>query len=538
MHKLINVFSAFALVGLLFFELGSLVWAQQPGGRQVQNIVRNLNSRVDDFRYGLDAQEGSIGPRDSDNLRRGITDLQDKIAAFDENLARRRENRSDVLEIVSAAVSVDVMLRRSTNRRAQTDWLGVRNLVNRLASNYGVSPDWSGRTSSYSRSQTNSGDYPDAGARLVSGGLTGTYRLDSARSENTAEIVSGVNAEASQRQDLESKLEAPEQLALDIRGNQIVLASTKTSPVSFVADGRDRSEVIGGRTMRIRATLRGEELAISTIGGESDFTITFSPVDGGSGLKVTRRVTTSYLNETILVESFYNKTEAVAGLGIDKSFPVSSSDDAGTFSSSDPNDEPGYAGRYPTIGTGGGDYIIPNGTMLVALLDNEVNTGVSQNNDRFKMIIQSPNEFRGAVLEGYLSGVGRSGQISGRSNVTFNFDRITLRNGQSYAFAGTLQSVKDQNGKDVKVDNEGTARGQSQTKETAKRGGLGAGLGAIIGAIAGGSQGAAIGAIIGGGVGAGSVVVKGRDDLRLLKGSTVTILSSSPVRRDQPVSEN
>ena len=52
------------------------------------------------------------------------------------------------------------------------------------------------------------------------------------------------------------------------------------------------------------------------------------------------------------------------------------------------------------------------------------------------MIVQSPNEFRGAVIEGHLSGVGRSGKVTGRSNATFNFDRITLRNGQTYDFAG------------------------------------------------------------------------------------------------------
>jgi hypothetical protein len=118
--------------------------------------------------------------------------------------------------------------------------------------------------------------------------------------------------------------------------------------------------------------------------------------------------------------------------------------------------------------------------------------------------------------------------------VTFNFDTITMRDGKTYDFAGFLQSIKDQNGKEVKVDTEGVAKSGSQTKETAKRGGIGAGLGAIIGAIAGGGTGAAVGAIIGGGVGAGSVVVQGRDDVQLLKGSMITVQASSPIRNDQP----
>ncbi|HYJ90821.1 MAG TPA: YMGG-like glycine zipper-containing protein, partial [Pyrinomonadaceae bacterium] len=95
-------------------------------------------------------------------------------------------------------------------------------------------------------------------------------------------------------------------------------------------------------------------------------------------------------------------------------------------------------------------------------------------------------------------------------------------------------SIKDQNGKSVAVDTEGVAKGGSQTKETVKRGGIGAGVGAIIGAIAGGGTGAAVGAIIGGSVGAGSVVVQGRDDIQLMKGSTITVQASSPVRDDRP----
>ena len=123
--------------------------------------------------------------------------------------------------------------------------------------------------------------------------------------------------------------------------------------------------------------------------------------------------------------------------------------------------------------------------------------------------------------------------MSGRSNLTFNFESITLRDGKRYDFAGSLQGIKDQYGKDVKVDSEGTAKSDSQTKETAKRGGIGAGIGAIIGAIAGGGKGAVLGAIIGGGAGAGSVIYTGRDDIELMQGSTLTIQSSSPIRAGQ-----
>ena len=140
-------------------------------------------------------------------------------------------------------------------------------------------------------------------------------------------------------------------------------------------------------------------------------------------------------------------------------------------------------------------------------------------------------DLRGATIEGYISGVGHSGKVSGQANVTFNFEKITLRSGEAYDFAGFLQSIRDQDGKAVNVDNEGTVRGDSQTKETVKRSGIGGGLGAVIGAIIGGGKGAAIGAVIGAGGGAGSVVVQGRDDIVLFPGSMMTVQATSPIQR-------
>ena len=299
--------------------------------------------------------------------------------------------------------------------------------------------------------------------------------------------------------------------------------------------------------IRLRATLRGDELVIASRGGETDYTITFTSTDNGRAMKVTRRVTTDYLDQTVFAESIYNKTDAVAKLGIDNG-SYSNNDNSGTYSNNDDDNgtyssnDPGNTSRtnYPNTNSPNtnrqtnyprnGNYIVPNGTIITGILDNRIDTKASQNNDRFTMTVQSPNEFRGAVVEGHLSGIDRSGKVSGRSQVTFNFDRIRLRDGQTYDFAGFLQNIADENGKTVNVGTEGEAKSNSQTKETVKRGGIGAGLGAIIGAIAGGGKGAAIGAIIGGGAGAGSVVLTGKEDVELGQGSTITVQSSSPIR--------
>lgn len=525
---------SFAVLALAVFGLAPAAEAQQRSIREVRDSVRTLSSQIDDLQYNVDFEiknnGGSASLQDADT---GLRNLKEKVDAFDRNVTARRENRDDINEIITAAKDVDIALRAaSVSRAIEGDWAGVKRSIETLALKYGVTANWNTRGSNASASTRMPPMRTPAVA--AAGSLTGTYRLDTARSEKVADIIASTSASGGQKQDLESKLEAPEEIAIFVRGNQVTLASSKAAPVTFAADGREKTETSGGRTIRMKATLRGEVLTVASLGGETDYTITFSSADRGQTLKVMRRITTDYLSETIFAESVYSKTDAVARLGIDTG-GAPADDDA--YSSNDPDDS--NSGAAPAVVTPRiGEFIVPNGVQVSAVLENPIDTKASQNNDRFRMTVQSPDEFRGAIIEGYISGVGRSGQVSGRSNVTFNFTKITLRNGKAYDFAGTLSSIKDAQGKEVKVDAEGTAKGDSQTKETAKRGGIGAGAGALIGAIIGGGKGAAIGAIIGGGAGAGSVIAQGRDDIKLQQGSVITVVSSSPVKRDKQVSEN
>lgn len=537
MKRFSNAFLSFAAIFAVLFGAVSAD-AQTPNQRQVRDLVRSLTAQVDDFQYALEYElrNNAAGSRaNAADLNSNMRRLQDAVTAFDDNFRARRENRNDVNDIVAAATDVQGSLATiSLNRRLQTDWDDVKKNISSLGANYGVVARFDGRISN----ATQGTSYDPLPSANLNAGLTGTYSLDTARSENIADILSGSGVSGANRTDLQSKLEAPEQIALDVRGNQVTLASTKAAPVTIIADGSEKVEQANGRTVRLKASLRGDELTVSSLGGESDYTIIFSAQDDGRSMKVTRRITTDYLSETVFAESIYTKTEAVAGLGIDPAdLPPT-----GGYSSSDPNDRntggnlPSPTMSRPRVG----EFVVPDGVVLTANLENLIDTKVSQNNDRFKLTVQSPMDFRGAVIEGYISGVGRSGRVSGRSNLTFNFESITLRDGKRYDFAGSLQGIKDQYGKDVKVDSEGTAKSDSQTKETAKRGGIGAGIGAIIGAIAGGGKGAVLGAIIGGGAGAGSVIYTGRDDIELMQGSTLTIQSSSPIRagQNQQVSEN
>lgn len=544
MKKVNNFAVAFAMIAALLFGSAAVAEAQRRNDRDIRDAVRSMSSKLDDFESNLryQMQSGSANSRHLADVSDRIRKMRDAVRRFQDNFDRRRENREDVNDIVNAARQVDEFLQMyPQNRRVEDEWRAARAQLDRLCINYGITNSWNPDEEPPQGVK----DYPDdtsfpGPGKTLSVGLSGTYDLDRARSESIDDIIADSGVSGGQRDDLKEKLTAPEQIAIDIRGNQITLATTNASPVTFAADGRDKVEKdTAGRTVRLRATLTGEKLVISSLGGETDYTITFTSISEGRGMTVSRRITTEYLNQTVFAESVYNKTDSIAQLGIKSGGSGSGYDPNGGYSDNDNSagvsnggvagGNSGSRGNAPTTVTSKpGNYVVPNGVVLTGRLENEINTKVSQNNDRFRLTIQSPDEFRGAVVEGYISGVRNSGKVTGRSNITFNFERITMRDGQTFDFAGNLQDIKNQDGKTVKIDNEGTAQGSDQTKQTIKRGGIGAGIGAIIGAIAGGAKGAAIGAAIGGGAGAGSVIVTGKDDLRLLPGSTITFASSSP----------
>jgi hypothetical protein len=299
-------------------------------------------------------------------------------------------------------------------------------------------------------------------------------------------------------------------LAIDRRGLAVTIASTRAPQIAFTADGREQVETTQrGRQIRVRAAFQGDALTITRSGERAnDFTVTFDPVDGGRTLLVTRTLYTDRVNQPVTVRTYYDRTSDVAQLNI---------------YDTNREDSPVGGGDVAT-----GSFVIPDGTQIVAVLNNQLTTQNVREGERFTLTVRSPNEYDGATIEGIVSSIERSGRVTGRSQMTLDFDSIRLRDGRSYRFAGILESVRTPEGEVVRVDNEGAVRDNNQTKQTATRTAIGTAVGAIIGAIAGGGKGAAIGAVIGAGAGAGSVYVQGRNDLDLSAGTEVTIRATGP----------
>ena len=383
--------------------------------------------------------------------------------------------------------------------QTQRYWSNLRTDLNDLARAYGLA--WS----------TGYPDRPYPPYGVVR--LTGTYQLDSTRSEDPATTIDRLlrslpYQERQQRRDqLLRRLDSPAQIAIDVSGRNVTLASTRAPQISFEADGRERVETLpNGRTIRVRSNLSGNQLTITTTGDrDNQFTVSLFPLENGRRLRVVREVYAPNLTTPIQIQSFYDRSSDIAQLNI-------------------------YSGPQGYPADDDNEFMLRNGETVVAELDNSLSTQTSREGDRFTVTVRSPSQYAGAVIEGHVTGIRRSGRVTGRSEFTLNFDRIRLRNGRSYRYAGILETVRTPNGDIARIDNEGAIREDNQSSKTIERTAIGTAIGAVIGAIAGGGKGAAIGAVVGAGTGAGSVYIQGRDDLDLPAGTEITIQSTGPSR--------
>jgi hypothetical protein len=502
--RIMSVFILFALA-VIGVSAQTQRRSYRIDNRQVSSILQRLEQSSNRFRGSLNAaliQNGIDQTRSQNDINSFEPAFASAIDQFRDRYSRRLAVAADVQNILQKASPVDgFMSRNRLNTQVQNDWASVRTDLNALANAYGVSWQWNRQT----RQGYNSNSR-----------LTGTFRLDSSRSDSPRDVADRVtrNLSNTERQGVSdrvlARLESPEMLAIERRGSTMTIASTRAPQTTFEADGIERQEQISnGRSSRVTATLRGDQLVVRSTGyRENAFNVTFASIENGGRLRVTREIYSDRLSQPIVVNSIYDRTSDVAQWNI-------------------------YDGSRPVPGNTGvssGEFLVRDGETIVAVLNDDLTTKQATQGDRFTMTVREPGQYEGAVIEGTVGSVNQSGRLTGRSGMTLNFDTIRLQNGQTYRFAGVLESVRMLNGDTVKVDNEGSAQGDNQTTQTIQRTAIGTAIGAIIGAIAGGGKGAAIGGIIGAAGGAGSVYVQGKDNLELPRGTELTIRSGAPGR--------
>jgi hypothetical protein len=483
--------------------------AYRASERQMRRLVRGIETRADRFARSVSNtldRGRRDGTRREDEINRLVAEFRqatDRLRArFDSNSL----SEADVRLVLERAAPINSLVRDSRlGLQSERQWVRLRTDLDQLAGNYNVAWDWNN---------------PPAGGVYAAGYdamTTGTYRLNVSRSDDPRRVADaatrGLAYSVRQRinDSLVQRLNPPETLAVERRGMTVTLASTRSPRVTFEADGREHAESYpNGRASRVRASLSGDVLTVVSNGDRAnDFTITINPVDGGRRLLVARSLYAERLDRPVVLRSYYDRVSDVARLDLYNPFA------SGAYNN-------GVATNVS------GNFVVPDGTRLVAALNTDLNTRYTREGDRFTMTVRSPAQYEGAVIEGHVSGLDRSGRVTGRSQMTLNYDTVRLRDGRTYRFAGSTEGVRTAAGEVVRVDNEGTAAGDSRTDDTITRTAIGTAIGAIIGAIAGGGKGAAIGATVGAGAGAGSVYVQGSEDLALPAGTEVTVRASAP----------
>ena len=162
---------------------------------------------------------------------------------------------------------------------------------------------------------------------------------------------------------------------------------------------------------------------------------------------------------------------------------------------------------------------IPVGTEIDVRLQNALNSGTNQVEDRFEAttLVDVGVSSRvvipaGSLMRGVLTQVEPATRTNRTARMTVSFDQVTV-NGQPYAIRGTVTQAIE---------------GEGIKGETARIG-TGAGVGAIIGGILGGFKGALAGILIGGG---GTIAATEGKEVELPQGSVLRVRLDSPVQID------
>jgi TolA-binding protein len=180
---------------------------------------------------------------------------------------------------------------------------------------------------------------------------------------------------------------------------------------------------------------------------------------------------------------------------------------------------PGNTTSTPSTTTTASSVEVPVGTEIDVRLQNTLNSGTAQVEDRFEgtTLADVTVDGRlaipaGSIFRGVVTAVEPGTRTNRTSKMTVSFDQVTL-NGRSYPIRGTVTQA---------IEGEGI-RGE------AGRTAAGAGVGAIIGGILGGFKGALAGILIGGG---GTIAATEGKEVDLPQGSVLRVRMDSPVQID------
>jgi hypothetical protein len=170
------------------------------------------------------------------------------------------------------------------------------------------------------------------------------------------------------------------------------------------------------------------------------------------------------------------------------------------------------------------EIVIPAGTQLPVALDTAVGSDISRVEEAVAAHLTRPLVLRGDTVlpagtkvGGVVTDATRSGRVKGRAHVAMRFDTLTP--------AGpNVESARYR----IETTAVGRTAAATKKKDALEIGAPAAG-GALIGALAGGKKGALIGTAVGGGAGTAVVMSTRGKEVRLPRGTALTLRLTEPV---------
>ena len=181
-----------------------------------------------------------------------------------------------------------------------------------------------------------------------------------------------------------------------------------------------------------------------------------------------------------------------------------------------PSSTPAPASTRSQSQNSGSPNEVPSGTELDVRLQNSLNSGTAQVEDRFEgtTLVDLNVNGRvlipaGSVMRGVVTSVEAGTRTNRTAKMTVSFDQVTV-NGRAYPMRATVTEA-------IKGDG---------IKGELPRAGAGAAVGGIIGAVLGGAKGALLGVLIGGG---GTIAATEGKEVELPQGTVLRVRVDAPL---------
>ena len=184
-------------------------------------------------------------------------------------------------------------------------------------------------------------------------------------------------------------------------------------------------------------------------------------------------------------------------------------------------------------------YRLDPGTKIPLNLINSISTKSAAPGDRVYLETAFPILANGKIVippgsyvAGTVTNVKRAGKVKGRAEIFLRFDSLTLPNGTTRDFRGSISNLDGTNSEQIdRSDGEGKVKGDSGKTDDAVKVGEAASWGAMIGGVAGRSgTSTGIGAAAGAAAGLAAVLFSRGPDAVLERGTTIEMVLDRPIQ--------